>query len=135
MKCLQALKGLAMKTRKAKASTEPTLLEQLSEPLRDFVNDFRQHGKNALEQVREKSPEKYLELSTKLLPLVAALNPGVNDFSDAKDMRGIGIALLKSVGCAEIDMDDGMITDALNANDAFIERLQAIRANAEGQVQ
>src|SRR5262245_32565138 len=134
MKCPQALKGVAMKTRKLKGN-EPSLLEQLSAPLRDFVNDFKTHGASVLQKVREDNPEKYLELSTKLLPLVAALNPGVNDFSDAKDMRGIGIALLKSVGCAEIDMDDGMITDALNANDAFIERLQAIRANAEGQVQ
>src|SRR5262249_20831921 len=73
-----------------------------------------------------------LELSTKLLPLVAALNPGVNDFADAKDMRGIGIALLKSVGCAEFDMDETMIADALEANDTFIERLQGIRAKAEG---
>src|SRR5262245_34667043 len=119
-------------SRKPKTNTEPTLLEQLSEPLRDFVNDFRAHGKSALEQVREKSPEKYLELSTKLLPLVAALNPGVNDFADAKDMRGIGIALLKSVGCAEFDMDETMIADALEANDTFIERLQGIRAKAEG---
>src|SRR5262249_46632295 len=128
-------KKAKMRPRKPSKANEPSLLEQLSEPLRDFVADFKAHGKSALEAVRERDPGKYLELSTKLLPLVAALNPSMNDFSDCKDMRSIGIALLKSIGCAEIDMNETMIADALAANDAFIERLQAIRANAEGQLQ
>jgi len=123
-----------MKTRKPKPN-EPSLLEQLSAPLRDFVADFREHGKSVLQKVREDNPEKYLELSTKLLPLVVGLNPGADDFSDCKDKRSIGIALLKSIGANELDLDDGQITDALNAQDEFIAQLQRIRAHAEGQIQ
>lgn len=102
--------------------------------MRDFVQDFKAHGKSALETVRQRSPEKYLELSTKLLPLVAALNPGASDFSDCDSMQEIGIKLLKSVGCAEIDMDEAMIAEAIAANDAFIDGLQRIKARAEGAV-
>src|SRR5262245_51563758 len=91
--------GEEMKSpRKPKASNEPSLIEQLSKPLRDFVDDFKTHGASVLQKVREDNPEKYLELSTKLLPLVVGLNPGADDFSDCKDKRSIGIKLLKSVG-------------------------------------
>src|SRR5262245_27418161 len=112
-----------------------SLVEELSEPLRDFVADFKTHGKSALETVRERSPEKYLELSTKLLPLVAALNPGADDWSDCKDLRDIGIKLLKSVGMSEFDMTEDAIEEAMAANDRLIEGLQQIRARAEGQLQ
>jgi len=122
-------------SRKSKVSTEPTLLEQLSAPLRDFVNDFREHGKSVLQKVREDNPERYLDLCTKLLPLVAALNPGADGFADCNDKRSLGVALLKSVGASELDLDDGQITDALNAQDEFIAQLQRIRAHAEGQIQ
>jgi hypothetical protein len=50
---------------------EESLLNQLSVPLRDFVKDFKAHGAEALQQVRERNPEKYLELSAKLAGLVA----------------------------------------------------------------
>jgi hypothetical protein len=116
-----------MKPRKPKPN-EPSLLQELNEPLRDFVADFKLHGKSALEQVRERSPEKYLELSTKLLPLVAALNPGTNDFSDANDMQSIGVKLLQSVGF--IEPDDASIQAAIALNDRFIDDLQAIFRNA-----
>lgn len=122
-------------TKKPKAAAEPSLLEQLSGPLRDFVADFKTHGAEVLQKVRQDNPEKYLELSTKLLPLVAALNPGADDYSDCKNMNQIGIKLLKSIGCAEIDMTESMIAEALVANDAFIDRLQQIRAEAEGAIQ
>ena len=112
-----------MKPRKLKAA-QPSLLEQLSEPLRDFVTDFKLHGKSALEQVRERNPEKYLELSTKLLPLVAALNPKADGFSDCRSMDEIGAKLLKSVGFSEPDEDS--IQAAIKANDDFIARLQHI---------
>lgn len=118
-----------------KTKPEPSLLEQLSAPLRDFVNDFKTHGADVLQKVREDNPEKYLELSTKLLPLVAALNPGMDDFSDCNGMRSIGIKLLKSVGCDEFEMTEAMIQEALQHNNQFIERLQAIRARAEGAIQ
>src|SRR5215831_6672993 len=124
-----------MRTPKKTKAPEPTLLEQLGKPLRDFVADFKTHGAEVLQKVRQDNPEKYLELSTKLLPLVAALNPGADDYSDCKNMNQIGIKLLKSIGCAEIDMTESMIAEALVANDAFIDRLQQIRAEAEGAIQ
>jgi len=68
-------------TKKAK-STEPSLLDQLNGPLKDIVKDFRENGAAALEAVRLRNPEKYLELSTKLLPLIIQLNPAGSDFSD-----------------------------------------------------
>ena len=46
-----------------KKKPEASLIDQLSEPLKDFVNDFKEHGKSVLEQVRSRNPEKYLELS------------------------------------------------------------------------
>ena len=114
---------------------QPTLRQQLSEPLRDFVADFKAHGKSVLEQVRQSNPEKYLELSTKLLPLVAALNPGADDFADCRTPRDLGIALLKSVHISEYEITEDMITQALKYNDDFIDRLQAIKAAAEGAMQ
>jgi hypothetical protein len=120
-----------MKPRKPK---EPSLLQQLSAPLRDFVNDFKTHGADVLQKVREDNPEKYLELSTKLLPLVAALNPGADDFADCNDMRSIGVKLLKSIGCDESSLTDDMIKEALEANDIFVDRLQAIRDAAQGKM-
>ena len=114
---------------------QPTLRQQLSEPLRDFVNDFKAHGKSALEAVRERSPEKYLELATKLLPLVAALDLGADDFADCRTARDLGIALLKSVKVDEYEITEDMIAEALKYNDIFIDRLQAIKAASEGALQ
>jgi hypothetical protein len=119
-----------MKTKKPKLN-EPSLLQKLNEPLRDFVADFKLHGKSALEQVRERSPEKYLELSTKLLPLVAALNPGADDFSDCQNMQDVGVKLLRSVGFSE--PDDASIQAAIALNDKFIDDLQAIFRNAAAE--
>ena len=114
---------------------QPTLRQQLSEPLRDFVQDFKAHGKSVLEQVRQNNPEKYLELSTKLLPLVAALDLGADDFADCRTPRDLGIALLKSVKIDEYEITEDMITQALKGNDVLIDTLQAIKAAAEGAMQ
>ena len=82
----------------SKAKPEATLLDQLGVPLRDFVADFKLHGKRALEQVRLESPSKYLELASKLAALVAALKPPQSAFHDANSMQDIGRKLLESVG-------------------------------------
>src|SRR5262245_29760939 len=111
--------------------TKASLVEELSEPLRDFVADFKTHGKSALETVRERSPEKYLELSTKLLPLVAALNPGASGFSDCQSQNEIAVRLLRSMGIAEYAISEAMVADAIEANDIFVERLKAIAACAQ----
>src|SRR5262249_2925681 len=123
-----------MKTRKPK-NHEPSLIEQLSGPLRDFVNDFKTHGASVLQKVREDNPEKNLELSTKLLPLVVGLNPGADDFSDCTDTISLGIKLLKSVRAYEYNLDDGRITDAINAQAQITAQLHRIRAHTEAQIQ
>jgi hypothetical protein len=41
-----------MKPRKAKP-TEPLLIDELNQPLRDIVNDIKAHGLDALKTVRE----------------------------------------------------------------------------------
>jgi hypothetical protein len=110
-------------TKKAK-STEPSLLDQLNGPLKDIVADFKENGAAALEAVRLRNPEKYLELSTKLLPLIVSLNPAGSDFSGCKSMTDIGTKLLLSVGIT--DPSDEQIADAIKANDRFIETLQRI---------
>jgi hypothetical protein len=107
----------------------------LSAPLRDFVADFKIHRKSVLEQVRLESPSKYLELSTKLAGLVAALKPEPDGFKQAKSMQEVGMKLLQSVGCDEALINDQMIEQAIAENDAFIEKLVAIRDAAQGPTQ
>jgi hypothetical protein len=54
------------------------------------------------------------------------------DFKTAKSMQDVGRKLLQSVGFRE--PDDASIQAAIEANDAFIERLEAIRNAAQGPV-
>jgi len=112
---------------KKQKPAEKTLLEQLGGPLKDFVNDFKEHGKTVLEKVREENPEKYLELSTKLAGLVATLKPPQEGFHDAKSMEEIGLRLLKAVGMEEEDITPEMIEAAIAANNTFHARLKEIR--------
>jgi len=96
-----------MKTpRKSKVTHEQSLLGQLSKPLRDIVDDIRAHGPDALRKVREESPVKYLELVTKVLPIIAALDPGRSDWSECQSMEDIGRRLLTSVGFEDEDRMD-----------------------------
>jgi hypothetical protein len=55
--------------------------------------------------------------------------PNQIDFQSANSMREIGERLLQSVGFASPDEDS--IQAAIEANDAFIERLEAIRDRAQ----
>jgi hypothetical protein len=112
-----------------KPKTEPSLLDQLNGPLKDIVADFKENGAAALESVRQRNPEKYLELATKLLPLIVSLNPAGSDFSGCKSMTDIGTKLLLSVGIS--DPTDAQIADAIKANDEFIARLQGISVLAQ----
>ena len=63
---------------------------------------------------------------------VGAKDYNPQDFSQAKSMRDIAIRLLQSVGFRE--PDDASIAAAIEANDAFIARLEAIRAAADSTV-
>jgi hypothetical protein len=76
---------------------------------------------------RRESPEKYLELAAKILPLVAQLNPAQSELAECKSVGDLGVQLLKSVGLTEDQMDGDLIAQAVAANDAFIQRLEEIR--------
>jgi hypothetical protein len=54
----------------------------------------------------------------------------VTDFQQANSMQDIGRKLLQSIGFAS--PDDVSIAAAIDANDAFIARLEAIRDSAQG---
>jgi|SRR5262245_8471634 len=58
------------------------------------------------------------------------LNTNAIDFAQAQSMQDIGCKLLQSVGFKE--PDDVSIQAAIEANDAFIARLEAIRDAAQG---
>jgi hypothetical protein len=118
--------------RRPQKPDEPSLLDQLSGPLRDFVKDFQTHGKNVLEQVRQRSPEKYLELSTKLAGLVAALKPEVNPLTKAKTHEEVAMLMLKQNGVAEDQMTASVIESVVAANKDHVDQLEAICAAAQG---
>ena len=112
---------------KKQKPAEPSLLEQLGGPLKDFVNDFKEHGKTVLEQVRQENPAKYLEMASKLAALVVTLKPAQEGFHDAKTMEEIGLRLLKGIGMEEEDITEAMIAEAIGANEHFVARLEEIR--------
>jgi ribosomal 50S subunit-associated protein YjgA (DUF615 family) len=127
-----------MELKLKRKKSEPSLVAQLSKPLRDFVDDITANGADALRAVRERDPAKYLELSTKLLPLIVALNPqAAHEFSDCQSMADIGARLLRNVGVDEEAVTEDMIDRALEANNEFISRLEQIRdralSNGNGQ--
>jgi hypothetical protein len=68
----------------------------------------------------------------KILNLVVDQHPLVTpqDWNTAQSMQDIGRKLLQSIGFSE--PDDASIRAAIEANDAFVERLEAIRDAAQG---
>src|SRR5262245_17791684 len=115
------------------AKRPESLLEQLSAPLRDFVADFKLHGKDAMEKVREESPSKYLELATKLAGLVATLRPEADGFSKANSHEEIAIKMLEGVGTPRDAITPDMIEAAVRAHDDLVARLGEI-AQAQGEL-
>jgi hypothetical protein len=66
----------------------------------------------------------------KVLNIVDCPNTQQIDFKQARSMTDVGRKLLESVGFRE--PDDASIKAAIEANDAFIDRLQQIRDSAQG---
>jgi len=121
-----------MKPKKPKAS-EPSVRDKLSASfLKAFQSDFENFGIEAIEKLREENPAKYAEIASRLIAMV---EPPVEGFEGCRSPRDLGIALLKSVNINEFEMTEDMIAQALKCNDDFIDRLQAIRAAAEGAIQ
>src|SRR5262245_52195729 len=113
-----------LKSKKAQ-KTEPTLLEELKQPLRDIVSELKSNLAGELQKVRERGDSaKYLETAAKLLPLIVALNPQMSDFASANSMQEIGAKLLQSIGFSNPDEDS--IQLAIEAQDSFIAALQRI---------
>jgi Skp family chaperone for outer membrane proteins len=113
-------------SRRKQKSTAP-LLDQLSAPLKEFVEDFGRHGKAVLERVRERSPEKYLELSCKLAALVATLKPKGDEMDGARNPDELAVALLREIGMPDDAIDEDAILAAVEANDEFCQTLEAIK--------
>jgi hypothetical protein len=65
----------------------------------------------------------------KILNIIDAPKPNT-DFATANSIQDIGRKLLQSVGFAS--PDDASIQAAIEANDTFVGRLEAIRDNAQG---
>ena len=79
-----------------------------------------------IEQLRNKSPEKYAEIAARL---IAASEPRPDGFENAQSMEEIGLQLLRAIGFDA--PDDASIQAAVEANDTFIEQLKAIRDRAQ----
>jgi hypothetical protein len=89
--------------------------------------DFEKHREQVIEALRKESPRAYSELVARLI--AASDPPAEGSFKDANSMEDIGRRLLKSVGLSE--PDEAAIQAAIEANDTFVTRLQAI-AEASG---
>ena len=116
-----------MKPRKPKTS-EPSLRDKLSAAyLEAFQKDFEANGTAVIEQLRNKSPEKYAEIASRL---IAATEPQSqpDGFAGANSSEDIGRRLLQSIGVPE-PLDE-QIEAAIEANNAFIAKLEAIRDRA-----
>jgi hypothetical protein len=112
--------------RKAQASSPRAKLT--ADLLAAVQADFAAHGRDVIEKMRQENPVKYAELASKLIAAEAdPANP--NSLKDANSMRDIGERLLRSVGLS--DPDEAAIQAAIEANDTFVARLQAI-AQASG---
>jgi hypothetical protein len=86
--------------------------------------DFKLHGENAIKQLRETRPDRYVELAARPTDL-----PTEGGFEQCRDMRDIGVKLLQSIGFT--DPDEDSIAAAIAANDQFIATLQQIHHCAQ----
>jgi tRNA G37 N-methylase TrmD len=110
-----------VKPSKPKAA-EPSLRDKLSKNFLEALEaDFREYGKDVIEQMRTKDPTRYAELAGKMIMTAEPRNESIEN---SRNMHEVAIALLKSVGFNS--PDDNSIEQAIKANDAFINRLQAI---------
>jgi hypothetical protein len=123
-----------MATKGKAKNIEPSLRDKLSASfMKAFENDFQLYGVEAIEQLREKHPDQYARLAAQLIATTEPKPDGI-DFKASNSMREIGLRLLQSVGVNEFEITEKMIEEAIEENDAFIAKLAAIRAKAEGEI-
>jgi len=124
-----------MKSPRKPKPNEPSAKDKLSADFTERLEKkWREQGDDVLEAAFKESPTKIAEMIARL---VSTTEPLGNDFEACRTKRDIGIALLKSIGMNdnEFEMTEEAISEALERNDEFIAKLQAIRAAAEGQIQ
>src|SRR5262245_65168503 len=111
-----------MKPRKAK---EPSLRDKLHESfMRDLEADYQKNGATAIEEMRLKSPEKYIDACVKL---IASSEPRPDGFEQAESLQELGRKLLKSVGLEnEEAMTEDMIQTAIAAQDEYVAQADGI---------
>jgi hypothetical protein len=95
--------------------------------LEALAKDWAEHGPEVIQQIRLDNPVKYGELIARLVPMDANL-PSPSDFSQCQSMHDIGRRLLEQVGVIEPSEDD--IAKAIEANNEFVSKLEAIRDEA-----
>jgi hypothetical protein len=121
------------KTRKpgVRHGESPSTRDKLSSAFVEALEkDWAEHGAEVIQQIRQDNPVKYGELIARLVPMDSnTIEP--NDFSTANSMQDIGRKLLCSVGTVDDTITDDMVELAIEANDAFIARLEAIRDRAQ----
>src|SRR5262245_21615299 len=109
---------------------EPSLRDKLSQSyLEAFQADFAANGVSLIEQLRNKSPDKYAEIAARL---IAATEPRPNPdgIANANSLPELGMRLLRSVGMAEDAISESAIEEALAANSRFITALEEIAARS-----
>ena len=105
-------------------TAEPSSRDKLSKHfLETFERDFAAHGVGVIEKLRERSPEKYVELAGKL---VMTTEPPGDGFDSAQSMEEIGRKLLQSVGLPEDAATDEQIARAVELNDQFVADLTQV---------
>ena len=125
------------KTRKSgnRYGESPSTRDKLSSAFVEALEkDWAEHGVDVIQQIRQDHPVKYSELVARLVPMDVNL-VSADDFSKCQSMQELGRKLLKSIGCEDEDaITEDMIARAIQANDAFVARLEAIRDSAQGKL-
>jgi|SRR5262249_7307639 hypothetical protein len=117
-----------MKPKKPKTN-EPSLRSRLFKALE---SDFEIHGIETIKKLRETHPDRYIGITSRLIATIEQPSSG---FKECNTLQEIALKLLESVGVNANDATDEMIKEAMEANNAFIARLEAIRDAGQGPMQ
>src|SRR5215475_15083978 len=95
--------------RKKPKANEPSLRDKLSAAyLEAFEKDFAANGVSVIEQLRNKSPDKYAEIAARLIAATEP-RPDPESVANADSLPEFGARLLKSVGMTEEAITDDEI--------------------------
>jgi hypothetical protein len=114
-----------MKPRKPKTNEPSPRIRLAADFVKAIEAQWRLHGTDILDAARKENPTKFAELIARLVPQ-EPLPTG--PFDNAQNMEDIGRGLLRAIGVDDDLMTDDMIREAVEANNTFVDRLQAICA-------